>query len=236
MATFPQPGALVPARPLIFKRLLRFSHMDFEHAIWELGTLLVLPRKVYRQVYYQKQTKDRWARDDPAVVILFCGLLVSSSISWSIVKQLTLWRMIGLCLKMLLRDFLLVTLVSGSIIRVVVNTFMARGTTDTKMEWAYAFDLHINGFFVVFSWIYVLQLFLLPVVTAPRWPSLLLGNSIYCVAFVQYFYIVYLGLTALPFVKRANLVLLPLVLVLIAYIMSLSGYNIPVHALEMYFG
>ena len=69
MSTFPQPGALVAAHPVIFKRLLRFSHMvgltpssllkktsghdrslniiqDFEHAIWELATLLVLPRKV----------------------------------------------------------------------------------------------------------------------------------------------------------------------------------------------
>ncbi|KAG8761571.1 hypothetical protein FRC14_002758 [Serendipita sp. 396] len=29
--------------------------MDFERAIWELGTLIVMPRKVYRNVYFQKR-------------------------------------------------------------------------------------------------------------------------------------------------------------------------------------
>jgi hypothetical protein len=66
--------------------------------------------------------------------------------------------------------------------RLAVNMFMIRGVEGLEMEWAYAFDLHINGFFVFFSWIYVLQPFLLPILTAQKWISLLMGNTLYFVA------------------------------------------------------
>jgi hypothetical protein len=97
--------------------------------------------------------------------------------------------------------------------RLIVNMFMIRGVGGSEMEWAYAWDLHFNGFFVFFSWIYVLQPFLLPLITAQKWISLLLGNTLYFVAwvvpclvnlrltspsFMQYIYVVYLGLTGEP--------------------------------------
>lgn len=68
--------------------------------------------------------------------------------------------------------------------RLIVNMFMIRGVGGLEMEWAYAWDLHFNGFFVFFSWIYVLQPFLLPLITAQKWISLLLGNTLYFVAWV----------------------------------------------------
>lgn len=83
--------------------------------------------------------------------------------------------------------------------------------TESKIEWAYAFDLHCNGFFAIYIWLYVLQLFLLPLIIGPKWISLFLGNSLYLAAygfispphrtvdhlprFLQYFYVVYLGLS-----------------------------------------
>jgi len=68
------------------------------------------------------------------------------------------------------------------VLRLIVNMFMVRGARESKMEWAYALDLHLNGFFALFSWIYVLQLFLLPVITAQRWVSLWMGNTLYFIA------------------------------------------------------
>lgn len=55
------------------------------------------------------------------------------------------------------------------------------------MEWAYAFDLHCNGFVAIYGWVYVLQLFLLPIVMGKNWISLFIGNSIYFVAYVNPF-------------------------------------------------
>jgi hypothetical protein len=40
---------------------------------------------------------------------------------------------------------------------------------------------------------------------------------------------------ALPFLRRANLFLVPLLLLLIGYVISLSGYNIPQLVLHAYF-
>ncbi|KAG8803979.1 hypothetical protein FRC20_001816 [Serendipita sp. 405] len=211
--------------------------MDFERAIWELGTLIVMPRKVYRNVYFQKQTKNKWARDDPAFPILLCGLLVCSAISWSIVKNFPFIGVLGFCIKVLLRDFVLAALCASSVIWLLTNIFMtSSGMTESKIEWAYAFDLHCNGFFAIYIWLYVLQLFLLPLIIGPKWISLFLGNSLYLAAFLQYFYVVYLGLSVLPFLRRTNLFLVPLLPIVCTYILSLAGYNFGQHVLETYFG
>lgn len=38
--------------PRFFKRLFKFPQMDFEMAIWEIMSLIVAPKKVFRQIYY----------------------------------------------------------------------------------------------------------------------------------------------------------------------------------------
>lgn len=61
------------------RRLLHFRHMDFEFALWQMLYLFTSPQKVYRNFQYRKQTKDQWARDDPAFLVLLsmvlCGRL-----------------------------------------------------------------------------------------------------------------------------------------------------------------
>jgi hypothetical protein len=72
---------------------------DFELAAWQITYLFFSPRRVsvviavgsvkqedipdplycrYRNVYYHKQTKNTWARDDPALVLLQCGCLAGA--------------------------------------------------------------------------------------------------------------------------------------------------------------
>ncbi|KAI5306115.1 hypothetical protein KEM56_002175 [Ascosphaera pollenicola] len=41
--------------PRFIKRLLKFPQMDFEMAIWEMTTLLVAPKKVFKSMYYHKR-------------------------------------------------------------------------------------------------------------------------------------------------------------------------------------
>jgi hypothetical protein len=38
--------------PRFFKRLFKFPQMDFEMAIWEIMSLIIAPKKVFRQIYY----------------------------------------------------------------------------------------------------------------------------------------------------------------------------------------
>lgn len=76
------------------KRIWKVKQMDFEFAMWQLLWLCISPSRVYSQqcllissrsyknVYYQKQTKNQWARDDPAfLVVLLASLLGKSCIS-----------------------------------------------------------------------------------------------------------------------------------------------------------
>lgn len=59
------------------RRLLHFKQMDFEFAMWQMLYLFTSPQRVYRNFHYRKQTKDQWARDDPAFLVLLsiwlCG-------------------------------------------------------------------------------------------------------------------------------------------------------------------
>lgn len=62
------------------RRLLHFHQMDFEFALWQMFYLFTSPQRVYRNFHYRKQTKDQWARDDPAFLVLLsiwlCGKYV----------------------------------------------------------------------------------------------------------------------------------------------------------------
>lgn len=65
------------------RRLLHFRQMDFEFALWQMFYLFTSPQRVYRNFHYRKQTKDQWARDDPAFLVLLsiwlCGKYVAKS-------------------------------------------------------------------------------------------------------------------------------------------------------------
>jgi hypothetical protein len=38
--------------PAFFRRLFKFPQMDFETAVWEMGSLIIAPKKVFRSIYY----------------------------------------------------------------------------------------------------------------------------------------------------------------------------------------
>ena len=66
-----------PSFSVYVKRLFQFPQMDFEIASWQMIYLIIAPTKVFRSIYYQKQTKNQWSRDDPAFVLLLSICLTS---------------------------------------------------------------------------------------------------------------------------------------------------------------
>ena len=38
--------------PRFFKRMFKFPQMDFEMAVWEIMSLIIAPKKVFRQIFY----------------------------------------------------------------------------------------------------------------------------------------------------------------------------------------
>ncbi|KAF9057179.1 UNC-50 [Panaeolus papilionaceus] len=226
--------------PVIFRRFHRFQQMDFELAAWQLTYLCLAPRRVYRNVYFHKQTKNTWARDDPAILVLIGACLLVSAIAWGVVYSYTLFKMLNLALLMILRDFLLSGIVVATILWFTTNRLLLSPPShstpaDSRVEWAYAFDVHTNAFFPLYLTLYLAQLFLLPIVLRDNWVCLWVGNTLYLAAFAQYVYGVYLGLNALPFLIRSELLLAPLLPLFTAYIVSLLGFPVAQFVLRAYF-
>ncbi|KAI8333097.1 UNC-50-like protein [Chlamydoabsidia padenii] len=225
--------------PLILRRLFRFPQMDFEYALWQMGYLLIAPSRVYRNIYYHKQTKNQWARDDPAFLVLFAVLLSASAIAWGLVYGLGLVGILRAVLFMICVDFLIVGALVATGCWFVTNRFLAQNAmshaTTQQVEWAYAFDIHCNSFFPVFLILYVVQFFFMPLLQRTNWISLLVGNSMYLVSSLWYIYGTFLGYNALPFLVHTELFLYPSALVLVLFLGSLFGFNISQHVLDVYF-
>ncbi|KAI4523445.1 UNC-50 [Schizophyllum commune] len=234
------PKSISQRIPLIFRRLHRFHQMDFEVAAWQLTYLCLAPRRVYRNVYFHKQTKNTWARDDPAILVLIAASLCVSAIAWGFVYSFGLVGTIRLAILMVLRDYLLTGIIVATIIWFTANRLLLSPPShstpaDARVEWAYAFDVHTNAFFPLYLALYLAQLFLLPIVLRDNWVCMWVGNTLYLVGFAQYFYGIYLGLNALPFLVRSELLLAPLIPLFGAYVVSLLGFNTAKHVLDLYF-
>lgn len=74
------------------RRLLHFRQMDFEFALWQMLYLFTSPQRVYRNFHYRKQTKDQWARDDPAFLVLLSIWLCGESVVIICHAFLLTWR------------------------------------------------------------------------------------------------------------------------------------------------
>ena len=136
-------------------RLIDFRQMDIQSALDQMKTLLsTRPHVVYKTSYYRKQTKNHWARDDPAFAALELVFLAISCIAYSISFRVPVTEGIAFLLYSVLFNWLGL----GFIIATVGREMANRHLTDTKsnshvrqsVEWLYAFDIHCNAFFPVF--------------------------------------------------------------------------------------
>ncbi|KAI9096608.1 UNC-50 [Phlyctochytrium arcticum] len=225
--------------PTYVRRLFSIRQMDFEVALWQMLYLCIAPRRVYRNIYYHKQTKNQWARDDPAFVVILFLCLTISAIAYGVVYSSSVLGVLKLILWMGFVDFLLVGIFIATVLWFLTNRFLLQQSVHSvqqSVEWAYAFDVHCNSFWPMFLITYVLQLFFLPLVTRDNWISLFFGNLLYLVATSYYVYITFLGYSALPFLKNPALFLYPIGILVILFCLSIFGYNISKHILDMYFG
>ncbi|KAK2812180.1 hypothetical protein FQN50_001538 [Emmonsiellopsis sp. PD_5] len=118
-----------------------------------------------------------------------------------------------------------------------------------QVEFGYCFDVSNRAFFPLYLHLYVLQFLLLPLLTrhsttpsspsenpsnpssTPPHPSssahpsplaTFLGNTLYLSALTYYTYITFLGYNALPFLHHTELLLVPIVLFVVLWVVSLG--------------
>jgi hypothetical protein len=91
----------------------------------------------------------------------------------------------------------------------------------------YAFDVHCNAFFPLFVLLYVVQYFLAPFLLQPTSVAAVFANMLYLVSFGYYTYVTCLGYMTLPFLRRTEILLAPLLaLVTAAVLASVFGLNL----------
>lgn len=110
-------------------------------------------------------------------------------------------------------------------------------TTDQKVEWLYAFDVHCNSFFPLFIILYVVQYFFLLLFMRDGFVFTLLANAAYTIAVGYYFYVTFLGYDVLPFLQHTTVFLYPIAGVALTFLItSLVKFNICRFVMKSYFG
>ncbi|CDO52849.1 similar to Saccharomyces cerevisiae YKR030W GMH1 Golgi membrane protein of unknown function [Geotrichum candidum] len=230
--------------PLVIRRVFRPPTLDFETAIWEIFYLIVSPTKVYKSLYYHKQTKNTWARDDPSFVILLSAFITVSALAWGLAYASGVMGILKLMLYMVLVDFFATGIIIATAGWFLANKFLKqskRGLMNSiggegELEWNYCFDVHCNSFLVIWLCLYVIQFILLPVLTKNNWFSIFLGNTLYLVALCYYFVISFYGYNTMPFLEHTELILLPVPILCILYVISLFGFSMVKTMVHQYFG
>ncbi|XP_034287210.1 protein unc-50 homolog isoform X1 [Pantherophis guttatus] len=210
------------------RRLLHFRHMDFEFAVWQMLYLFTSPQKVYRNFQYRKQTKDQWARDDPAFLVLLSIWLCVSTIGFGFVLGFGFVEMIKLLLWVVFIDCVGVGLLIATLMWFISNKFLLKQQNrDYDVEWGYAFDVHLNAFYPLLVILHFIQLFFIHyVILSASSIGYFVGNTFWLIAIGYYIYVTFLGYSALPFLKNTVILLYPFALLILLYVVSLAiGWN-----------
>lgn len=209
------------------RRIFRFQQMDFEFAIWQMIYLLISPQKVYRNFQYRKQTKDQFARDDPAFLVLLSICLCGSSILFSLVLGFSFVQFLKFLLWVVFIDCIGVGMCIATIFWFVSNKYLRKPTCmDQDVEWGYAFDVHLNAFFPLLVILHVVQLVAYQLLSKGSFWGLLIDNTFWLVAIGYYIYITFLGYSALPILKNTQVLLYPMTVLVIWFLLSLlNGWN-----------
>ncbi|KAL0718155.1 hypothetical protein Bca4012_067477 [Brassica carinata] len=65
-----------------FRRIVKWQQMDIEYTFWQMLNLCTSPKVVYQHIKYHKQTKNQWARDDPAFIVICSLLLIVATLAY----------------------------------------------------------------------------------------------------------------------------------------------------------
>lgn len=139
-------------------------------------------------------------------------------------------------------DFGLVGVLAATLCWYLANQYLlvenaGSHTTEQKVEWLYAFDVHCNSFFPLFIILYVFQYFLLLLFMREGFVFTVIANSCYALAFTSYFYVSFLGYDVLPFLQHTTMFLYPIVGIAVTFLLScIFKFNICRFVMSSYFG
>ncbi|GAB2218158.1 hypothetical protein Droror1_Dr00001376 [Drosera rotundifolia] len=237
------PSATRQPNPVFqyLRRIVKWQQMDIEYTFWQMLHLCTSPKVVYQHTKYHKQTKNQWARDDPAFVVICSLLLTVSALAYCAAYDHSFGHAVYVVISGLLFHFLLTGLLLATSCWFLTNNYLREETPNShvveqRVEWLYAFDVHCNAFFPMFVLLYVVHYFFSPLLVAHGFIPELLSNLLFMVAASYYHYLNFLGYDVLPFLERTTFFLYPIGLVIIlSPILILSGFNPSRYVMNIYF-
>lgn len=244
----PAQGPPAPQRllflPQYLRRVVKWRQMDVEFTLWQMLHLVVAPKLVYKHTTWHKQTKNQWARDDPAFVVITSVLLTVAASAYCVTYGKGVAFSVLTVLSALCVDYLLLGAVLATAGWFLANRYLRvhsahshAHAVEQAVEWLYAFDVHCNAYFPLFLALYVLQFFLSPLLLAPGFLPAALSCTLYAASLSYYHYCMFLGYNALPFLERTELFLYPIGAILaITPFAILAGFNPTRFVLGIYFG
>ncbi|XP_042391417.1 protein unc-50 homolog isoform X2 [Zingiber officinale] len=205
----PSGARPAPVLAQYLRRIVKWQQMDIEYSFWQMLHLCTSPKVVYQHTKYHKQTKNQWARDDPAFAVIFCIFLILATSAY--------------CAAFLTNTYMREEATSSHVV-------------EQRVEWLYAFDVHCNSFFPAFIMLYVLQYFISPLLVVHGFFPMLVSNLLFMVSISYYHYLNFLGYDVLPFLDKTTFFLYPIGLVIIlSPLMILSGFNPTRYIMNSYF-
>jgi hypothetical protein len=191
--------------------------MDLDYTFWQMVCLVCAPGKVYELTSYRKQTKNQWARDDPAFLVVLVGFLLTVCVAYGIAFQVGGWQLLNMMFLMVGVHFFFFGAIVATVAWFICNNYLRVSSlhgVEQSIEWLYAFDIHCNSFFPFFLIVHVLHYFFLPFLLSTSITASILSGVFYLIGFAYYSYITSLGYAALPFLERTEVFLYPISILL----------------------
>jgi hypothetical protein len=202
------------------RRMFSPSQMDFEYTCRQMVDLIFSPSKVYDLSKYRKRTRNQWARDDPAFIVLLFLFMFVSAVAYGIAFEMTSVGEYGLLMFYTFVQVFVVGSAVATLTSTVANSKMRivgdAHSVDQHVEWLYAFDIHANALFPTFLLLSLGQYVLLPFLLSPTYAACLFANSLYALAGLIYVYITHLGYRSMPFLRNSQIFLMPAGVVLVS--------------------
>ncbi|KAK8659759.1 hypothetical protein V6N13_029953 [Hibiscus sabdariffa] len=227
--------------PQYLRRIVKWQQMDIEYTFWQMLHLCTAPKVVYQHTKYHKQTKNQWARDDPAFVVICSILLAVATVAYCAAYDHSAAHAVFVVISVLLFHFLLTGIILATCCWFLTNAYLREEAPNShvveqRVEWLYAFDVHCNSFFPMFVMLHVIHYFLSPLLVAHGFIPELLSNLLFMVAASYYHYLNFLGYDVLPFLERTTFFLYPIgVIIVLSPILILSGFNPSRYFMNIYF-
>ncbi|KAK8509031.1 hypothetical protein V6N12_016874 [Hibiscus sabdariffa] len=231
--------------PQYLRRIVKWQQMDIEYTFWQMLHLCTAPKVVYQHTKYHKQTKNQWARDDPAFLVICILLLAVATLAYCAAYDHSAAHAVLVVISVFLFHFLLTGVILATCCcspkRFLTNAYLREEAPNSHVveqwvEWLYAFDVHCNSFFPMFVMLYVIHYFLSPLLVANGFIPELLSNLLFMVAASYYHYLNFLGYDVLPFLERTTFFLYPIgVIIVLSPILILSGFNPSRYFMNMHF-